>query len=385
MPAARVERRKGRRTPANGSDTGALWQLIERVKELTCLHGITQITADTQAPLEQVLQGAVEQLPPAWQYPEAARAGVVLDGVLFATGELPAGVASQVAEIEVDGVPRGMVEVVYIDERPPADEGPFLKEERHLINTVARQLGQYVAGREATMRHFRHADRLATIGQLAAGVAHELNEPLGNVLGFAQLARRAPGLADDVARDLDRIIEGSLQAREIVRKLMLFARQTPPRMAAVDVNQIVTDGLAFLESRCAEQRIELLRDLDPELPPLTADRFQLNQVLVNLVINAIQAMPDGGQLTIRTGRRGDRILVTVEDTGIGMSDEVRSRIFLPFFTTKDVDQGTGLGLSVVQGIVAGHGGNITVESSPGAGARFTIALPADGGPAGAER
>ena len=152
----------------------------------------------------------------------------------------------------------------------------------------------------------------------------------------------------------------------------------------VDVNQIVTDGLTFLESRCAGQQIELVRELDADLPPLTADPFQLNQVLVNLVVNAIQAMPVGGRLTIRTSRRGEWIAVTVEDTGIGMSDEVRGRIFLPFFTTKEVDQGTGLGLSVVHGIVAAHGGEIAVESSPGAGSRFTISLPTDGAPGGAE-
>jgi signal transduction histidine kinase len=361
-----------------------VWVLIERVKELTCLHGITQITADNEAPLERVLQGAAELLPPAWQYSEIARARIVLDGVTFATGELPAGADSQGAGIEVDGVERGLIEVAYAEKRAPADEGPFLKEERHLINTVARQLGQFVAQREAAMQHFRHADRLATIGQLAAGVAHELNEPLGNILGFAQLARRSPGLADDVARDLDRIVQGSLYAREIVRKLMLFARQTPPRKTVVDVNQIVSDGLTFLESRCAGQQVELVRELDADLPPLTADPFQLNQVLVNLVVNAIQAMPDGGRLTIRTSRRGESIAVTVEDTGIGMSDEVRGRIFLPFFTTKEVDQGTGLGLSVVHGIVAAHGGEIAVESSPGAGSRFTISLPTDGAPGGAE-
>ncbi len=150
----------------------------------------------------------------------------------------------------------------------------------------------------------------------------------------------------------------------------------PTRKAPCNLSGLVRDGLLFLESRCVREGISLVRRLEERLPEITADASQLHQVLVNLVVNAIQAMPHGGTLTIETRAEGDRILLTVEDTGVGMTDEVLKQLFLPFFTTKDIGQGTGLGLSVVHGIVSSHGGTIRVESKPGRGSRFVVTLPA---------
>ncbi len=353
----------------------------ERVKELTCLYGITQLTQRPEMRLEQVVGGIVRLLPPAWQYPEAAVARVVLDEKPFTTPSFRRGAQRQSAEIVVGGVSRGFVEVSYTRRRPEADEGPFLKEERSLIDAVARQLAAVVERREAAAESarlqelLRHADRLATIGQLAAGVAHELNEPLGNVLGFAQLAKKG---GPAVAGDLDKIVAAALHAREIVRKLMLFARQTPPTKTRVNLNTVISEGLYLVEARCAKEGVELVRRLEPDLPDIIADSFQLHQVLVNLVVNAVQAMPGGGTLTIRTGRSDGHVVLVVEDTGCGLTEEVRRQIFIPFFTTKDVNQGTGLGLSVVHGIVSAHGGTIMVASEPGRGARFEILLPLAG-------
>ncbi|NLI98819.1 PAS domain-containing sensor histidine kinase, partial [bacterium] len=140
-------------------------------------------------------------------------------------------------------------------------------------------------------------------------------------------------------------------------------------------NKVVTEGIFFLESRCAKEGIELVRNLDARLPVIIADPAQLHQALVNLIVNAIQAMPGGGTLTISTHADGNILSLSVEDTGIGMSKEIMKQIFLPFFTTKDVGQGTGLGLAVVHGIVTSHGGFVSVESEAGKGSRFTISLP----------
>ena len=214
-----------------------------------------------------------------------------------------------------------------------------------------------------------------TIGELAAGVAHELNEPLGAVLGFAQLARKHADLPDPAYQDIKKIESAALQAREIVRKLLVFSRQTAPRKTRVNLNQLVEDGLYLLESRCAKSRIEVGRMLEEDLPEVVADASQLQQVLVNLVVNAIQAMPDGGRLTIATRHRESVAALSVADTGLGMSGEVRKRVFLPFFTTKDVNEGTGLGLAVAHGIVSAHGGRISVESRPGQGSCFEVEIP----------
>jgi signal transduction histidine kinase len=221
----------------------------------------------------------------------------------------------------------------------------------------------------------RHADRLATIGQLASGVAHELNEPLANILGFAQLAGKCPDLPEQAGQDIEKIVKASLHAREIVRKLLLFSRQMPTRKEKTNINDLIKEGLYFLQSRCIKEGIEL-NYLLPEHPPeITVDPSQLKQVIVNLVVNAIQAMPEGGKLDIRTRTRGDHISIFVEDTGVGMSKEILKQIFLPFFTTKDVGEGTGLGLSVVHGIVTSHGGTIKVDSTVGLGTTFEIILP----------
>jgi signal transduction histidine kinase len=232
--------------------------------------------------------------------------------------------------------------------------------------------------RQRLQEQLYHADRLATLGKLTAGFAHELNEPLGSILGFAQLARDAAGLPPQVGSDLDKILKASLHAREIIKKLMFFGRQTPPGMVAVDLNETVREGLSFIEPRITSQRIRVIQQLDPNLPRVIADRGQILQVLVNLTVNATQAMPEGGTLTLTTRSEADKVLLGVEDTGVGMSEEILRQIFVPFFTTKDVGQGTGLGLSVVHGIVSAHGGAITVTSEPGQGSRFEVRLPAAG-------
>ena len=230
----------------------------------------------------------------------------------------------------------------------------------------------------------RHADRLATIGQLAAGVAHELNEPLGNILGFAQLAQKQPGLPEGVMADLAKIVATCLHARQIINSLMLFSRQMPPQKASLDLNVVVAEAIDLLEARCASNGIAIVRHLSPDLPEITADASQLRQALVNLAVNAIQAMPDGGMLEVATRASGDCVVLTVRDNGMGMSEQALKEIFVPFFTTKEVNEGTGLGLPMVHGIVTSHSGAIHVESAPGQGARFDVELPvtANGRPSG---
>jgi len=363
------------------ADRRAQAALRERIKELTCLYGLALVVARAGLSLEAVLQEAVELLPPAWQFPDAACAQITLDGQSYRTRRFLDALHVQTAPIAVGQDVRGAVEVRYFRPRPEFAEGPFLKEERNLINAVAAQLGLQVERRQADLERSRlrqqlqHADRLATIGQLAAGVAHELNEPLSDILGFAQLAKKSPELPPQIGLDLENIIKGSLHAREIIKKLMLFARQSPTKKQPIQLNTVVGEALYFLAARCAKAGIKVEKHLAGALPELPADPTQINQIVVNLVVNALQAMPMGGVLTIETRQEGDMLCLSVQDTGVGMSEEVQSKLFIPFFTTKEIDQGTGLGLSVVHGIVAAHQGSIQVESAPGKGARFEVRLP----------
>jgi signal transduction histidine kinase len=355
--------------------------LRERVKELTCLYGIAQVAAEPGIFLAQILESAVWLLPPGWLYPDIASARIIIDGQVYSTPGFQKCIQKQTAEIVINGEKRGAVEVAYTEVMPELDKGPFLKEERSLIDAIARELAQIIERKQAEedkenlRKQLLHADRLATIGQLAAGVAHELNEPLGSILGFAQLLEKDEQLGDQAKQDIRKIITASLHTREVINKLMLFARESPPRRDRVNVSQMVQEGLYFWESRCAKAGVKLKRILAPDLPELTADAGQLLQVLINLTVNAIQAMPDGGELIIRTEWHDPCIRLVVEDTGIGMSKDIQDKVFIPFFTTKDVNEGTGLGLAVVQGIVSAHGGSVSVVSEVGKGTRFEVLLP----------
>lgn len=356
-------------------------ELRERIKELTCLYGIARVIGRPDASFDEIMQGIVELLPAAWLFPEIAQARIVLNGKSFTTSGYRGAPSRQVSDIVIENEKIGFVEVVYLERRLTLDEGPFLAEERSLIDSVAREVAIYVerarAEEERASLHeqLRHADRLATIGQLAAGVAHELNEPLGNILGFAQLAKKSTGLPTQVKQDLTSIETASLHAREIIRKLMTFARQLPAKKTLVNLNDIVRDGIYFFESRCAKAGIHLVCRLADDLPMITVDPGQINQVLVNLVVNAIHAMPEGGTLIVETRGGEDGIDVSVEDSGAGISDDVADQIFLPFFTTKDINEGTGLGLAVVHGIVTSHGGTVKMKTEVGKGTRFMIHLP----------
>lgn len=356
-------------------------ELRERVKELTCLYGIAKLEEQEGISLEKIIQGIVEILPHAWLYPNIASARIILDEGSYETPSFQAGGKRQTADIVVDGQKRGSVEVVYSKGMPELDEGPFLKEERSLIDTVAREIAliierkQVERDKDRLQEQLRHADRLATIGQLSAGIAHELNEPISSILGFAQLIQKLPNSPEQVKKDNEKIMKASLHAREVVKKLMLFARQMPPQKTRVNLNQIIEESLYFLESRCAKENIKVARLLSPDLPDVTADPAQMTQVLVNIIVNAIQAMPDGGQLIIQTNSSQKFVTIMIKDTGMGMEEKVLKQIFLPFFTTKDVGKGTGLGMSVVHGIVTSHGGTIDVNSRIGHGTKFEIKLP----------
>jgi signal transduction histidine kinase len=357
------------------------WALRERVKELVCLYGIAKVVEKPGRPLDEVANGIVALLPPAWQHPDIATGRITIDECRFCSNPFAEGPFRQAADIVLNGSKQGEVEVFYLEERPEFDEGPFLKEERSLINEIARQVALVIERRQAEsekerlQEQLRRADRLATIGKLAAGIAHELNEPLGAILGYAQLTLREFGIPDQMGLNLEKIVKASLHAREVIRKLLLFSRQVPSEQRAVQINDVVTDSLYLLESRCIKSGVKIALRLSKNLPEVSADPGQIQQVILNLAVNAIQAMPAGGILRVITEPAEDHIRLVVEDTGVGMEPETLRQIFNPFFTTKEVGQGTGLGLSVVHGIITAHGGTIRVDSAPGSGTRFEVLLP----------
>ncbi|MHC5036790.1 MAG: ATP-binding protein [Planctomycetota bacterium] len=366
----------------NQSAQGAL---RERLKELTCLYGMTKLMEKGHLSTPEILEGIVALLPPAWQYPEITSARIQLEGAVFATADYSSNGGSLRSQIIFHGKDTGFVEVGYGKAMPVLDEGPFLKEERSLIDAIATQIGLFLERRQAEedkiflQNQLRHADRLATIGQLAAGVAHELNEPLSNILGFAQLAQKGGDLPPEVTQDLQKIIEASLHSREIVKNLLQFGKPMPQKMVRVQLNSVVEDALYLFEGRCKKSGIRIERKLDPALPSVIADQVQMNQVLVNLLANAIPAMPKGGTLILETEGRPESVVLRVSDSGVGIEKGDLDRIFEPFFSTKKTMEGTGLGLSVVLDIVKAHGGAVRAESDVGKGSTFEVTLPLKAG------
>jgi signal transduction histidine kinase/ActR/RegA family two-component response regulator len=235
-----------------------------------------------------------------------------------------------------------------------------------------------ITGQRLIQSKMLQTEKMAAIGQLVSGVAHELNNPLTSIMGYAQLllSRREN---DERTADARMIYQEAERAGRIVKNLLLFARETKPERRPVNLNEIVERGLALRSYELKVENIHVVLELDPDLPTTLADATQLQQAVLNLVVNAEQAIQQGrghGQVRVRTFRiSAERLALEVADDGPGIPPEVASRIFDPFFTTKPVGLGTGLGLSIVYGIVHEHGGEISVESQPGCGTKFLLELP----------
>jgi PAS domain S-box-containing protein len=248
-------------------------------------------------------------------------------------------------------------------------------------------------GREATLFTVRdvtyrkrmeeqliRSERLAATGKLAFDIAHEVNNPLGGILTYAHLLCEDLGPESEHYQTLQKIIKLTNRCKIIVRGLLDFARQDSPEQEPIDVNQVLREVLSLIEGHVILRQVEIVQDLAPGLPMIYGQRSKLEQVFLNLIINAAEAMEGRGRLELSTGISADRewLEVRFRDNGPGMSEEVAARVFEPFFTTKSRGRGTGLGLSISHGIISQHGGRIELETAPGQGACFTVLLPLRG-------
>jgi PAS domain S-box-containing protein len=222
----------------------------------------------------------------------------------------------------------------------------------------------------------RKTERIAELGTLASGMAHEIGTPMNVILGRAEylLNRTAD---EGMKKGLTTIVTQVERITKVMNQLLAFARRKPAEHRLVDLSEIVGDSLEMFQERIAHSRITVEQAIETNIPPVYADRDQMMQVLINLVVNSLHAMPDGGRLRLSLAREKSHILIGVSDTGHGMPQDICSKIFDPFFTTKDFGKGTGLGLTVVKGIIGEHGGTIAVESVVGQGTTFWIRLPLD--------
>ena len=257
--------------------------------------------------------------------------------------------------------------------RPPGEMGVLCQHIDAMAEAIAQRQQQL---QEATREQIGRSEKLAAIGRLAAGVAHEINNPLTGVLTFAHLMRNKPHLQQSDREDLDVIIRETTRAAGIVRGLLDFSRLRPGPKQPVNINDVVRRTIGLLGSQQLLRNIMVVEDFEENLPPVLGDVNQLQQVLVNLSLNACEAMPNGGTLMFTTTAAAGKVIVKLSDTGHGISRENLERVFEPFFTTKPPGKGTGLGLSVSYNIVQQHGGTMEVESIEGKGTTFSVILPA---------
>jgi hypothetical protein len=233
-----------------------------------------------------------------------------------------------------------------------------------------------ITARVRLEEQLQHTEKMASVGLLAAGVAHEVNTPLAGISSYTQLLRGQLEEDDPRQSVLEKIEKQSFRAAKIINGLLNFSRSSGTEFEQVDVNKVLADVLALVEHQLDGSRIRVRRELAERVPPVRGNENRIQQVFFNLILNARDAMPSGGWLTLRTHADDETVVVEVSDTGHGIRREHIRRIYDPFFTTKGIGKGTGLGLSVSYGIVQEHGGAIFVESDPGQGTTFQVALPA---------
>jgi two-component system NtrC family sensor kinase len=244
-------------------------------------------------------------------------------------------------------------------------------------------VGENITARVKADRAVARAEKLAAVGRLAAGVVHEINNPLATIAACAEsLEKRiSEGSfscsqdADDLREYLGLIREEAFRCKTITNGLLDFSRLRAGQRSPVDMNQLIKGTARLVTHQQRGDDIQIEVEAQENLPMVSGDVGQLQQAVVALATNAIDAMPDGGTLTLRAIHSGSRVLVQVKDSGIGIAPENMTKIFDPFFTTKDVGRGTGLGLAVCYGILSDHGGRLDVRSSVGVGTTFTITLP----------
>jgi two-component system NtrC family sensor kinase len=276
-----------------------------------------------------------------------------------------------------------------------------LKKSEQQLREWAHTLEEKVEARTRELRIAQaetlRGEKLASVGLLAAGIAHELNNPLTGVLTFSHLVREKMPEGSPEAEDMDLVIRETRRCASIIRRLLDFAREKAPEQKYVDLNQVIEDTVSIVDVQARVRDIEIRLELDRELPKVWADADLVKQVVMNMLVNAQQAIEGGGSITVqsrrctapRSAEPGAAAVPMVElvitDTGCGIPEKDLQRIFDPFFTSKEVGKGTGLGLSVSHGIVAAHGGSIEVQSRVGAGSTFRVYLPIDPSAAEAEQ
>lgn len=351
--------------------------LKERIKELECLYDISSLVSKSNE-LAPVIPKICSRLTQAFQYPEITATRVSILNDSFGNKTHLDSVAEIKQNIYFQGEIIGYLSVGFTTIVP--GKNVFLIEEKKLLKKVAEEIA-FLYEREQRNRNeetlneiVRRQDRLTVLGEMTAGVAHELNTPLGNVIGFAEFIIDS-SKEFNTKKDAKKIKQSALHAREIVKKLMLFSCNIPQKLENESIKSMIDEALDLLSPLLKQNHIEI--NFKNNCPEATAsiDKVQFIQVLFNLLNNAIQASEPSDKIILELNQSNGYISIIIQDFGIGIPIDIQDKIFDPFFTHNKQGSGNGLGLSVVHGIIKQHKGRIQFSSEPNKGTTFVISIP----------
>lgn len=354
--------------------------LKERIKELTCLYEVSSIIVQSNSELlEDTLVAIAGSLKKAFKFCELTEIAIETGEINIAinkNGEAKVAITSAILSFnKVNG---------SINAYLPSDKfskKDFLFEEQQLLDSIASKIGNLLERLElkkneiSLKRQMERADRLGILGEITAGIAHELNTPLANILGFAELLQDNLKKDSKATADLEKIIQNAIFSREVVKKLMFFACEMPQEMQKVNIVPSIKNAINLLDATFRKEQVKYIVKIEEEELWLRADTIQLTQIIFNLTINAIYFSTKNGLVTIEIFQNKTHIILKISDEGTGLSKTSIEKIFQPFYTTKATGNGSGLGLSVVHGIIMSHGGTIIAENNLSKGATFTVSLP----------
>lgn len=355
-------------------------KLKERIKELTCLYEVSSLIANSDLEdLEPTLKAVCKSLKKAVQFPEDVLVELFVDDFNLYEGQLTQDKVNMLAGIKAFNKPIGSITIGYSKTKYTTNS--FLKEEHQLLQTIALELGNLFERKQITEREIRtkrqieRADRLAILGELTAGIAHELNTPLANILGYAELLKEQLKNDDALIHDLDRIINNVIYSREVVKKLMFFSCEMPQHKTKTNIVPVIEEAIKLLKPNFSKKELKCILYSQEETLFHKVDSIQLTQVLFNIIINAIYFSPIKGKIEIKLYQDQDNIYIDIADQGQGIEPSKGEVIFNPFYSSKPVGEGTGLGLSVVHGIMQSHKGSITHKPNYPKGTIFTLTFP----------
>lgn len=355
-------------------------KLKERIKELTCLYNVSSHIANSNLNnLKPTWNAIANSLQEAIRYPEEATIELKIEEESISVGKQLEDKVYIISAIKAFNTSIGSIKVGY--SKIKYNENSFLEEEILLLNKVAQEVGsllerkQILESEALAKRQMERADRLSILGEITAGIAHELNTPLANILGYTELLKDQFGNNQDVQNDLDKIFSSAVFSREVVKKLMFFSCDMPQQMELLNIVPIIKDALSLLNPNFKKKSLTFQLQIDNTSILLRVDAIQLTQVIFNLVINAIYFSPEKGNIQVEVSEKENQVILKISDEGSGIKIENTENIFNPFFTTKPVGDGSGLGLSVVHGIVKSHKGSIKFEPNIPKGTIFIITLP----------